>query len=47
MSMYNVIVCTCVCVCVEEGVRDLVGMWIADRCVCGRGCEGFGGYVDS
>ena len=36
-----------------EGVRDLVGMWIADRCVCvcvcvfGRGCEGFGGYVDS
>ena len=24
----------CVCVCVEEGVRDLVGMWIADRCVC-------------
>ena len=25
--------CARVCVCVEEGVRDLVGMWIADRCV--------------
>ena len=41
----------CVYVCLEEGVRDLVGMWIADRCVCVcvciRGCEGFGGYVDS
>ena len=23
----------CVYVCLEEGVRDLVGMWIADRCV--------------